>query len=70
MGDEALNALNQELLFRLHESGAAAPSYTMLNGHFALRVANVNHRSKREDFDILLEEVLRLGRQLVKEERW
>ena len=42
----------------------AAPSYTRLDGRYALRVCITNHRSRREDFDRLLEEVLRLGREL------
>jgi glutamate/tyrosine decarboxylase-like PLP-dependent enzyme len=62
--DAALNALNQELLVRLHESGVAAPSYTMLGSRYALRAAICNHRSRRADFDILVDEVLRLGRAL------
>jgi len=70
LDDEALNALNQELLLRLHESGTAVPSYTRLHGRYALRMANVNHRSRQEDFDILVEAVLRLGRELVKEGKW
>ncbi len=65
--DEALNALNKELLFRLHESGVAAPSYTTLNGRYWLRVANTNHRSRREDFDLLVREVVRLGDQIASE---
>ncbi len=51
----------------MHESGIAAPSYTTLNGNYALRVANTNQRSRREDFDLLVEAVLRLGHQLEKE---
>jgi aromatic-L-amino-acid/L-tryptophan decarboxylase len=62
-----LNKLNQDLLVNLHESGLAAPTYTTLNGMYALRVANVNQRSRREDFDLLVEAVLRLGRELEKE---
>lgn len=62
--DDALNVLNRELLMRLHESGAAAPSYTTLGGRYVLRVAITNHRSRREDFDWLVDEVLRLGREL------
>ena len=62
--DEALNKLNQELLIRLYESGIAAPSNTSLHGKYALRVANVNHRSRLEDFDLLAETVVRLGREL------
>lgn len=62
-----LDALNQELLFRLHESGVAAPSYTTINGQYALRVANVNQRSVRADFDLLVSEVLRIGKSLESE---
>lgn len=53
-----------EGLTRLHESGAAVPSYTTLAGRYVLRVAITNHRSRREDFDLLVEEVVRLGREL------
>lgn len=63
-GDGDRNRLNQELLLRLHESGLAAPSGTTLNGSYALRVAITNHRSRREDFDLLVREVLRIGREL------
>ena len=59
-----LNELNQELLIRLHESGVAAPSYTTLNGKYALRAAITNHRSRQEDFDILIDKVIELGREL------
>ena len=66
VGDGAgdLNALNQKIVVRLHESGVAAPSYTTLGGRFAIRVAITNHRSRREDFDLLVSEVLRLGAEL------
>ena len=64
MDEESLNALNKELLILLHESGVAVPSYTTLKGKYALRVANTNQRSRLEDFDILVDEILRLGRQL------
>jgi aromatic-L-amino-acid/L-tryptophan decarboxylase len=63
-GDVKLNALNKELLLQLHESGIAIPSYTTLNGKYSLRVANTNHRTVNKDFDILIEHVLRMGRQL------
>ncbi len=64
---EELNRLNQELLVHLHESGIAAPSYTTLNGNYALRVANTNQRSRREDFDLLVATLLRLGHELEPE---
>ena len=65
MDDEALNALNKEILMQLHEQGIAAPSYTTLNGRYCLRIAIANHRSRQEDFDLLATEVIRLGREVV-----
>jgi len=44
-----------------------APSHTVLEGRYALRVANTSHRTRREDFDLLVSEVLSLGRRLVAE---
>ena len=67
MDDTALNALNEEILLRLHESGVAAPTYTTLAGRYALRAAITNHRSRREDFDLLVREVVRLGHGVMNE---
>jgi aromatic-L-amino-acid decarboxylase len=64
LGDEALNRLNQEMLLRLHESGIAAPSYTTIDGRYAIRVAITNHRTVRADFDLLVQTVVRIGREL------
>jgi aromatic-L-amino-acid decarboxylase len=60
----ALNRLNQALLVELQETGVAAPSNTTLNGNYCLRVAISNHRSRFEDFDLLVKEVLRIGNRL------
>ncbi|HET7602712.1 MAG TPA: pyridoxal-dependent decarboxylase, partial [Gemmatimonadales bacterium] len=59
--DEQLNALNAELLIRLQESGVAVPSNAMINGRYALRVANTNYRSTREDFEVLVAETVKQG---------
>jgi glutamate/tyrosine decarboxylase-like PLP-dependent enzyme len=61
LNDEALNALNQEILMRLQEEGVAVPSGTMLRGRFAIRCAITNHRSRFEDFDALAIAVSRIG---------
>jgi glutamate/tyrosine decarboxylase-like PLP-dependent enzyme len=61
---ETLNRLNKAILVRLHEGGLAAPSYTTLDDEYCLRVAISNHRSRFEDFDLLVREVLRLGGEL------
>ena len=60
-----LNDLNQELLLRLHESGIAVPSGTLIDGKYAIRVANCNHRSRQEDFQMLVEAVVRIGREII-----
>lgn len=57
----ALNALNKELLLRIHEAGQFAPSYTTLRGQYGVRVAIANHRSRQADFDLLLEEIRTTG---------
>jgi glutamate/tyrosine decarboxylase-like PLP-dependent enzyme/ribosomal protein S18 acetylase RimI-like enzyme len=63
LNDNALNALNKELLQRIQEQGIATPSYTVLNGCYAIRVAITNHRSTLRDFEILVEASARLGRE-------
>lgn len=55
------NAYNKELLMRLHESGVAAPSYTMIKGRYALRVAITNHRTRQEDLDLLVRKTLEIA---------
>ncbi|HUE99520.1 MAG TPA: pyridoxal-dependent decarboxylase [Anaerolineales bacterium] len=65
LDDEKLNELNKEILMQLHEQGIAAPSYTTLRGRYCLRIAIANHRSRQEDFDLLAQEVVRIGRQVV-----
>lgn len=64
MQDERLDALNRDLLVRLHEDGIAAPSHTRLGGRFCLRVCITNHRTRYEDLDLLLRETVRLGAEL------
>jgi len=61
-----LNALNTEILLRIQESGLAIPSQTLLNGKFAIRVAVTNHRSRREDFDLLVKAVVETGAALLR----
>ena len=57
--------LNAEILMQLHERGIAAPSSTQLNGRFSIRVAICNHRSRRSDFDALVDGVVALGDELL-----
>lgn len=64
--EQELNRLNKEILMRLQEEGIATPSYTLLDGRYAIRVAITNHRSTREDFEILVRESIRIGDGLVR----
>jgi glutamate/tyrosine decarboxylase-like PLP-dependent enzyme len=59
--DRELDRINEDILIRLQESGVSAPSGTRLSGCFAIRVAVTNHRSRREDFQLLVDSVLQLG---------
>jgi len=63
---EELNALNEELLIRLHESGIAAPSYTTLNGEYCLRAALSNHRTRRPDLTAVVAAVRETGAHLAE----
>ena len=63
--DETLNEINKEILLQLHEQGIAVPSYTTLGNRYCLRVAVANHRSVQGDFDLLAEEVVNRGQQLL-----
>jgi len=65
LDDAALDALNKEILVELQEQGIAVPSGTTVAGKYALRVGHTNHRSQRQDFDILVREVIRIGKGLV-----
>ena len=64
--EEDLNVLNKEILMELQEQGIAAPSYTTLHEKYAIRVAITNHRSRREDFDVLVLESNRIGQLFQK----
>jgi glutamate/tyrosine decarboxylase-like PLP-dependent enzyme len=62
--DAALDQLNKEIELELQERGIAVPSVSTINGRKYLHVAVANHRSRREDFDLLVREVVRLGGEL------
>jgi glutamate/tyrosine decarboxylase-like PLP-dependent enzyme len=62
--DAELNALNQQLLIHLHESGVAAPSYTTLGERYCLRAAIANHRTTSEDLPIVVRAVREIGDSL------
>ncbi len=57
-----LDALNEEIVADLQESGAAAPSTTRVSGRLAIRVNITNHRTRFSDLDVLVDTVLAAGR--------
>jgi glutamate/tyrosine decarboxylase-like PLP-dependent enzyme len=69
LDDETLSTLNKEILTQLQEQGVSAPSYTTLHDQYCLRVAIANHRSVQNDFDVLAEEVVRIGKKLTAQLR-
>jgi glutamate/tyrosine decarboxylase-like PLP-dependent enzyme len=66
LDDAALDELNRQILVELQERGIAVPSGTAIRGRFVLHVAHTNHRSRREDFDLLVREVIRIGEELAQ----
>lgn len=62
--NEALNILNKEILMELHERGLHVPSSTILDGKYVIRCANVNHRLRKTDYDALVEDVVKIGKEL------
>ena len=64
LDDAALDDLNKEIILELQEQGIAVLSGTTISGKYVLRVAHTNHRTRREDFELLVQEVVRIGGQL------
>lgn len=64
LDSDKLDEVNEEILYRLHESGEAVPSGTHVRDRYALRCAVTNYRSRRSDFDALVEAVERMGKQI------
>ncbi len=62
--EQTLNSLNQEILYRVQESGIAVISSTILDGRFVLRAAITNHRSRREDFDAFVDALSRIAAEV------
>jgi aromatic-L-amino-acid/L-tryptophan decarboxylase len=67
MNEADLRAHNTEIMLRMQESGVAVITDTTIRGRHALRVAICNHRTREEDLDLLLDQVLRLGAEIVRE---
>jgi len=65
--EDASKALNTEIMLRLQERGLAVPSDTTVKGKHALRCAFNNHRTKRDDIEGFLQDVLRIAKEIALE---
>ena len=63
---EELDRLNRNIVADLQERGIAAPSTTRIHGKLAIRVAITNHRSRREDFDLLVDSVIAIADERIR----
>ena len=63
----ALKSINSQIMMRLQEEGTAAISDTTVRGEHCLRAAINNHRTRRSDLELLVQETIRLGDAIVTE---
>lgn len=63
--DVQLNELNKHIEVELQEQGIAVPSIVVINGINYLHVAITNHRSRTQDFDTLVQEVIRIAQESI-----
>ncbi|MHA2394714.1 MAG: pyridoxal phosphate-dependent decarboxylase family protein [Promethearchaeota archaeon] len=66
LDDEQLEKLNKMILQELFKINFWIISDTTIKGKYMLRACNVNHRSRREDFDFLIEEIKKIGKKVIK----
>jgi glutamate/tyrosine decarboxylase-like PLP-dependent enzyme len=64
LAESVLDELNQQIVVELQEQGLVVVSGTTVKGKYVLHIVNTNHRSRREDFDLLVREVIRIGLEL------
>ena len=62
--EEELDRFNQALLKRVTERGKVYLSNATLRGKFCLRACIVNHRTRDEDVDSVIPEVLAAAREM------
>ena len=62
---ERLDEVNHELVLRIHESGVAIVSETVLDEQTAIRVAISNHRTRDEDLEVFFDSLLEIGAAVV-----
>lgn len=69
MDDAAVDELNKQIVIELQEQGNVVISGTTIKGKYVLRAGIINHRSRLDDFDFLIREVIRVGKDLTSSAR-
>lgn len=69
LDQDSLRDVNIEIMLRMQEAGIAALSDTTVRDRHCLRAAICNHRTRYADLDLLVDEVVRIGGQLISERR-
>jgi aromatic-L-amino-acid decarboxylase len=59
--------IHVEIMLRMQERGIAVLSDTTVHGEHCLRVAIANHRTRQADLDLLVRELVRIGREVEAE---
>ena len=69
LSEAELDGLNRKIIGEVYKIRFWMISDTVVKGHFTLRAAIVNHRSKREDFDYIYNLVKELGRKALSNKK-
>lgn len=69
LNDAELERLNKMIAGGINQVSFWMISDTIIKGRYMLRACNVNHRSRRKDFDYLVDLVKKLGKQFLPEVR-
>jgi aromatic-L-amino-acid decarboxylase len=64
LDDASIDNLNKQIEIELQERGVAAPSSVCIGGRKYLYIAITNRRSRSDDFDVFVREVIRIGNEL------
>jgi aromatic-L-amino-acid decarboxylase len=66
---DQIDAMTQRILEQVQISGIAVPSQGIINGRFAIRVCITNHRTTRQDLDMLIDAIMSEGKIVASEFR-
>ena len=67
LSEADIEKLNKMILGELWKINLWMISDTTIKGKYMLRACNVNHRTRREDFNILVDNIKKIGTKMVKE---